>query len=320
MIALSHRTSRLPALAAAGLIAVALVAAGQAAPARAAGVTVYNSIPSDYSGSEQSLGFNATATAEIGQHITLAGTDRHLEDATVVFTSWACETGVWNAGCTTTTPDASFVLPITLTVYAALPDSDVDGTLPGDVLATVTQDITVPFRPTSDPVNCTGDEANWYFDADTSACSPGLPFAASFSLGSLGAVLPDDVIVSVAFDPTAVPGGSDALNVSMRASEPTVGSDPDPDNLFWDTSFAPYYSDGGASGVGVFRSDSGWAQSLLLIAITASTPAAAGPSLAATGMPAWTSVVALGAAGALVLVGGILLARHRSRRTLTSDR
>jgi hypothetical protein len=319
---MQHSTSRNDRRVLAGFAVILLVAgvtvAGQlnASPARAAGAPIFDSIPVGYDGTDPSLGFGATGTAELGQHVQFAGTDRHLETVTVGLTSWACETGVWNQGCLTVTPNGSFALPITVNVYAALPDSDVDGTLPGAVLATLTQSVDVPYRPTSDPVNCVGEQAGWYFDAASSSCLPALAFTATYDFALQGVVLPDDAIVAVAFDSAALPGKSDALNASLRLTPTETGTDPDPDNLFWNTSVAAYYTDNGAGGVGILRSDSDWASTgLLVLQVDASTPAAAPAAvLPDTGAPSPLVPVG-GAALVLFLLGGLLLAaRHRAIR------
>ncbi|MEO8104911.1 MAG: hypothetical protein ABI602_01075, partial [Candidatus Saccharibacteria bacterium] len=38
----------------------------------------------------------------------------------------------------------------------------------------------------------------------------------------------------------------------------TVGHDDNADNVFWNTSFAGFYADGGTAGVGTFRQDTNW--------------------------------------------------------------
>jgi hypothetical protein len=38
----------------------------------------------------------------------------------------------------------------------------------------------------------------------------------------------------------------------------TVGTDVDTDSVFWNTSTAGEYADGGTAGVGIFRKDTGW--------------------------------------------------------------
>lgn len=315
MVSVRTTISRSAAL----LVVAAIGAVSIAGPAAAATAPGYDSIPSAYSSDEASLGFGVTGTAELGQNLELTGTDRDLDGVSVGFTSWACEVGLWNSGCLST-PGSSFDLPVTLNVYASLPDSDVDGTLPGELLATLTKTVAVPFRPAADPVDCDGEgEAGWFFDEGAGGCVPGVAFIETFDLLALGVVLPDQVIVSVAFDSTVEPGHSDALNVSLRTDDPSVGSDPNPDNLFWNTTNASYYTDGGASGVGILRSDSGWGSTgLMLIEVTVTAPdpaVPAAPKLAATGSDA-ASVAGISAL--LLLLGAAVLTVSIRRRNATS--
>jgi len=57
----------------------------------------------------------------------------------------------------------------------------------------------------------------------------------------------------------------------------TVGNDDNANNVFWNTSFAGFYADGGAAGVGIFRQDTNWAPyGTVAVKITA-TPPVVGP-------------------------------------------
>ena len=308
-----NKTPRSLALGSAFVVAAVMTVAGAALPAHAATSSVYDSIPVPYSASEASLGFGVTSTAELGQHVELAGSARTLETVSIGFTSWACESGAWNDDCESTA-GGMFDLPVTLNVYAALPNSDDDGTPPGEVLATVTKTVSVPFRPAADEEDC--QTAGWFVDVVSDECVPGVAFIETFDLASLGVTLPGDVIVSVAFDSAYDPGHSDALNVSLQTDGPSVGTEPDPDNLFWNTSNASYYTDGGAGGVGVFRSDSGWGSTgLMLIQIDASAPdpvTPVVPTLAATG--SGVDAAPVGIAGLLLLLGAAALAASIRRR------
>jgi hypothetical protein len=48
------------------------------------------------------------------------------------------------------------------------------------------------------------------------------------------------------------------LNVGLVSAAPSVGTDPNPDAVLWNTMTAASYTDGGLGGVGVFRTDTGW--------------------------------------------------------------
>lgn len=285
-------------------------------PASAATSTAYDSIPAVLPPSFPSLGYEATQTAEFGEHLQLAGTDRTLEEVTVSLTSWACETGAWNLGTCVTTPGATFTHPVTLTLY----EVDSSGVVPvvGPVLATLTQPVDVPFRPSADATNCPAATVTQWFDPGTHTCNNGFAFLVLFDLSASGAVLPDEVIVSIAYDTQsygASPIGSDgpynALNVSLASAGPSIGTDVDPDAMFWNTSTAGNYADGGAGGVATFRQDTDWSPYTLALRIVTSSldPAPASPAatLPAPASPAAT-LAATGVDGtSLAIVGAILL-------------
>jgi Putative Ig domain len=52
--------------------------------------------------------------------------------------------------------------------------------------------------------------------------------------------------------------GYDSLNIGLsdEPASPSVGTDPNPGTIFWDTTYGGDYCDNGAAGVGVFRLDS----------------------------------------------------------------
>lgn len=243
------------------LLAVAALSACAPPAAPPVPVVVYDATPSPTPGNLPSNGAEATSTQEIGDHIELAGSARKLRRATVTMSAWAlastpsnvayCAEAVGN--CTA----AGWKHEITLNFYNA----DTTGAVPaqGALIGTVTTAITVPWRPEADPACGTA----W---KDTSgACWNGKAFDATFDLAGLGIVAQDEVIVGVAYNTThhgyAPIGGNggpyDSLNVGLVAA-PTVGIDVDSDAIFWNTSFAGFYSDGGAAGVSTFRQDTGW--------------------------------------------------------------
>ncbi|MCB9138762.1 MAG: right-handed parallel beta-helix repeat-containing protein [Caldilineaceae bacterium] len=93
----------------------------------------------------------------------------------------------------------------------------------------------------------------------------GYAFTLDFDFTADAISLPKDVIIGAAYDtnnygatPIGTPGPYISLNVSVNAASPTVGADPEPDAVFWNTSSAANYSDGGAGGVGIFRRDDNW--------------------------------------------------------------
>ena len=97
-----HR--RLRARTSALLVALALVAVAVPVALAAPGTVIYDSQPNPLPGNIPSRAFQATQTTEFGDHIIFAAGPRELGKASVVFSSWACETGAWNRGNCVTTP------------------------------------------------------------------------------------------------------------------------------------------------------------------------------------------------------------------------
>jgi hypothetical protein len=288
-----------------------------AAPASAATVPVYDSMPSPLPGNYTSLGFQAEQTAEFGDQVTLAGTNRNLESVSIGFSSWACETGAWqNVGeeACTTTPGATFNHPITVNIYGI---NGSDATLPGTLLASVSKVVAVPYRPSSDPTNC--QSGTQWFDGTT--CFNGLAFVESFDFSSQDVVLPDDVIVTVAFNthtygeaPIGTVGPYDSLNVGLSQTAPAAGTE-DGSRVFWNTGNAGFYDDGGATGVlreAVDSPELGPFGSLLMT-INASAPS---PELADTGVDSAAMTTGVWIAGGVLVAGAALFgfAAYRKRR------
>lgn len=317
MIAKNHlhttRTGAILAFAA----SVALVVT-TAAPASAATVAVYNSIPSTLPANYVSLGYQAQQTAEFGDQVTLSGTNRILDNITVGFSSWACEDGQWNLGDCVTSPDATFDHPITLNIYGI---NTADATLPGALLATVTKTVTVPYRPSSDPTNCTTTPTQWW---NGSVCSNGLAFTANFDFSAADVVLPNDIIVTIAFntqtwgaEPTGTAGPYTALNLGLSQAAPTIGAE-DSSRVFWNTATSAYYGDSGPTGVlrealnsPDLASQNG-AYGGLFMTINASEPA---PALANTGVDTAAMMAGTWIAGGILAIGLALFgfAAYRKR-------
>ena len=212
----------------------------------------YNAIPfgaTDCPGA--SLGFEATSTREFGDEVTLAGTARSLVSLTVMFASYACETGYWNfptrPACFTT-DGLTFTHPVTANIYSV---KDCSGTpCPDQLLATVTSDLTIPLRPSADNVKCTGTDAGKWFNPVSGKCQNSVSVLRTFDFTSQNATLPDTVIWTVAYNTThygASPIGElvpcfsssggcpyDSFNVSAWTfpGAPYVGVDVDPDGAF----------------------------------------------------------------------------------------
>jgi hypothetical protein len=253
------------------LIPMLLLVALAATQAMAqAGTTVYNHIPEPLPPNVPSLGFQATQTAEFGDHVILAGTDRRAATATVAMSNWALHSTYPSM------PAAGFNHPITLNIYAV----DHSGPTPalGALLGTVTQTFLIPWRPEADPL-CPGGTA---WRASDNLCYNGFAFKINFDLRGLALTLPNEVILGVAYNtntwgynPIGLPGPYESLNVGLATGIPaSVGVDAESDAVFWNTHTAAWYTDGGAGGVDIFRRDTAWtpyAPALQLTAYTIAT-------------------------------------------------
>ena len=276
-----------------------------------------------------SLNFSGQLIAEFGDLVQLAPGPRELSNVSVVLSSQACETGATGAPACTTTPGATFTHELTMKLYNAI---DPLGTpTVGSVIATLTQTFTIPFRPSADPVNCTGANAGRWFDG--TACVTGVAVIVDFPFPA-GTTLPDTVIWAISYDtgisgyaPIATPGPYDALNVGALTVNPTVGTDLNEDMAF--TAPGPD---------AVFASELDWTGSRPMARIEAVTPpsttttvatstsapapSAPAPTVTTTGELARTGATtgkALALAAAGITLGGVLVAstRRRVRRTET---
>lgn len=193
-------------------------------------VVAFDSIASPFPANMPSYGLQAYQLTDLGDRVKLAAdTPRQLRGVTVAMSSWACESGTWSTSDCVTTPGATFTHPITLNIYKA------DGTT---LLATKTQTFTMPFRPT--PSGC-GDH-RW--KAADGVCYSGFGFKIDFDFTASGVTLPDEVIYKVAYNtntrgpaPLHETGPWDALNIGTYAMgvNPSIGTDPDPGFLIWNS-------------------------------------------------------------------------------------
>lgn len=259
-------TGRIPARTTkvvASLAVMGVIFAAIAGAASAATVT-YNNIPTPLPGNVQSLGFQATSTAEFGGQIEATGTIQN-PTVTVGMSSWACQSGSATDGSCVSSAGSTFNVPITLNIYAVGPANTI-----GAKLVTVTQNFAVPYRPSANNTKCAGN-GGWFKMGN---CFHGKLFKLKFAKlgnGKAPVVIPQKAIVSVAFntfthgyEPTGVDGPYDSLNVALTepANEgeevpPTVGSDPVPADAYLNSTWGGAYCDGGAGGTGAFRLDSG---------------------------------------------------------------
>ena len=261
---LSHTASRCFPVAFALLLLLCIVATSKAQT-----VTVYNSIPNPLPPNVASEGPEAYAFSELGDGLNLAGPEgRTLDRVTVVLSSWGCQNGNWyTKGTCVTTAGATFAQPITVNVFSVVP-----GPTPavGSLLATTTQTFEIPYRPSSNSVNCDGTA--WY-DRKTETCYHGITVPITVDLSSLHVTLPSQIIVGVAFNTThygPVPIGEaapcystgagcpyDSLNISTDSNGgfyQAIGSVLDVDGIFVNYT-SPANSCSGTAVTGIFALD-----------------------------------------------------------------
>jgi hypothetical protein len=231
------------------------------------GSVVYDNIPKPLPPNVPSQGFQCCQTAEFGDYVRLAGTARRPLSATVLMSDWAKHSEY------PLLDNTGFTHPITLNLYAV--DNSSGTPALGALLGTVTQSFLIPWRPEADP-SCSGGTA---WKANDGKCYNGFAFTIKFDLTSLALTLPDNVIFGVAYNtntwgyhPIGASGPYESLNVGLAGNSPYVGTDVEPDAVFWNTLYAPNYTDLGAGGVGKFRRDTGWTGSSPAVSITTVFP------------------------------------------------
>lgn len=184
---------------------------------------VYDNItPESRVANPVSLGYAATGTTEFGSQIALGREGGVVNpEVEVLMSSWTCETGEWNIGCTTTDPSATFDAELTLNVYEVG-----FGNTVGSLIISQTDTFAIPFRPTSDPTCLSVTQ----YRATNGKCYNGFPTPVSFDLS---ASLPHNVIVSVEFTPS---GDTNSLNVGLEGP-PTIGHNPldGLEGIYWDS-------------------------------------------------------------------------------------
>jgi hypothetical protein len=231
----------------------------------AQGSTIYNNIPGPLPGNLPSLGYEATSTAEFGDRVTFsAGSGRALTTVVQTMSSWGCESGHWYSNDCVTTPGATFSHPITLNIYNVGAGNE-----PGSLIGTMTQTFAIPYRPSAS-ASCTG--GRW---SDGTSCFNGYAVNITFDLRSLAITLPNQVIFGIAYNTSnygyapigtttacyasSAGCGYDSLNVGLEdpAVSNNIGSNPAPDDAYFNSLFGPNYCDSGTGGIGTFRLDAG---------------------------------------------------------------
>ena len=243
--------------------------------------TVYDSTPpgpGTTTGNIPSVGFQATQASELGNQITFSSPGSTLHSVVVTMSSFAClnetapgwyppgtggecdtpgfTSGVaYNAGgaCEYTAPYCAgdtFSEPITLNIYNVAAGNAV-----GTLLTSVTQTFNIPYRPPTDNIDCNGALQGDWFDPVAGSCNTGLANNITFNVPAI--VLPANVIWSVVYNTSQYgpsPYGTlpcestlqgcpyDSLNVGLNdINGPSVGSDPLPGTIYWNTATAGDY-------------------------------------------------------------------------------
>lgn len=222
--------------------------------------TVYDALPSvDPATSYPSQPFQAQQVYEFGDQVHLAGAARILNTVTVTMSDYALYADYVSDERYSGNSE-TWTHPITLNVYAATLDSN---NVPTTKLGSITQDITIPWRPLGDDT-CPIVYGVHQWKDSTGQCNSGYAFNATFDMSSLNLTLPDDIIIGIAFntqsygvEPIAKNGPYNSLNVAVPENQfVTVGSE-DPNSVFLNSTLAGAYAV--PTPLGIFRKDTGWA-------------------------------------------------------------
>jgi hypothetical protein len=244
-------------------IAVALAAAAMGPAVFAAGGhVIYDSTVAPLPGNLPSVGAEAYSFSELGDEVTFVDNTRTLKQVTVTLSSWGCQAGHWYSADCSTTPGATFSLPITFNIYTPGANNTT-----GALITTRTQSFDVPYRPSTDSATC-GD-GRW--SDGEQGCFNGLAVNVTFDFSSERVRLPDTVVYGIAYDTShygpnpignaaacySSSGGCpyDSLNIALAPSV-VVGSKPFPNTVYQNAVYAGDYCDNGAAGVGTMRLDS----------------------------------------------------------------
>lgn len=230
--------------------------------------TVYDSVValtgSKVSSHISSEGFECCSTKELGDGLVFTHGANKLKRVSVVMSSWGCESGHWYSNDCQSTPGDTFPVPITLKVYSATnPPSGPPGV--GELLATQTRTFNLPYRPSKDDVNCTGQDAGKFVGKGDKLCDNGISHVISFNFNPMQVALPAKAVVTVAFNTSDAgynpigqntacftsPGGCgyDSLNVSADGNGGFVGSNADLNGVFVNFGDSSFYCSGAGSGL-----------------------------------------------------------------------
>jgi hypothetical protein len=232
-------TGRIPARVAKLAVAILAASALLAVAAGAASAElVFNNNPAAKLGNVNSLQLSQRGISELGAQVDF-GHATTANRVSVLMSSWACGNLKGGAECVTS-PGATFTWPITLKIYKVQGTGPGEEAIttganqPGELLKSVTQNASIPFRPSpSKKCPTEGGEENdafgWYYHG---VCHNGKAFQVTYTKAELGSIhLPEKVIISAAFDDSgAAPNvGQWSLNLGLTEKPfetPSVGTMP----------------------------------------------------------------------------------------------
>ncbi len=213
---------------------------------------VYDSTPTTVT--VPSLGPEAYSFNRIGGEAILRPHHSPIRHVSVTMVSWACQSGGWDTGCSTT-PGATFPASINLRLYrSAHVDPDTGVTTPGKRIASITRTFAIRYRPSS----ISADDHR-YMGTDGqphNGIAQTITFPVHQRLGS-------DVVWTVGYNtahsgrtPLGMASPTDSLNVGLSPSV-SVGHDRFPGGIFWDTRDASQ-ANGAPFVAGQLNLDKGW--------------------------------------------------------------
>lgn len=241
--------------------------------AAAQATLIYSNLPSPLPPNLPSVGYQATSTTEFGDHIQFAAGPRKLDSVTLTMSNWALASTYGSS-------DPGYNHDLTFNIY-----NYVNDLVAGSLIATTTLNTLIPWRPAADP-GCGVGSTKW-LSATDGACYNGLAFNVVFDFSSQGVILPNDIVFGLAFNtntwgnaPIGQPGPYESLNYAVVGGSPSVGTDVNPDGVFWNTAHQGFLTSGTA---GTFGGDTAWTGNAPVVSFNASAVPEPG-SLALTGL------------------------------------
>ena len=231
---------------------------------------IYSNIPATTAGNYPSQPYQAQQTSEFGNLLHLGAGSRDLSKVSILMSTWAIGStypALFAANSNGWTHN------FTLNLYNVGAGNSV-----GSLLSTTTQNSLIAWRPEHD-AQC-GNNTAWY-SANDNACYNGMATRLDFNFASGTVILPNDVIVGLAFNtqsygasPMGASGPYNSLNWAVGPSATTVGSQ-DADVAYIDRLQSPG-----------FQRESGWSPYAPMVEVTAvvATPEPATMGLLATGL------------------------------------